>query len=117
MKKLLLVLLVCSLTPVAFSQWQVRPSKMLGRYWVAICASSPYPNRMSVTLYRENEQKCKFDVRFRSEADLQREVPSEASRRYIPDQGGRFYATRAGWVDGKYVMQLGYSFTAHGSDW
>src|SRR2546423_13277996 len=114
MKKLLLVLLVCSLTPVAFSQLQVRPSKTFGRYWVAICASSPYPNRMSVTLYRENEQKCKFDVRFRSEADLRREVTREASRRYIPGQTGGFYATRAGWVDGKYVMMLGYSFRAHG---
>src|ERR1051326_2059892 len=110
MKKLLLVLLVCSVMPVAFSQQQAHPSKMLGRYWVAICTPSPYPNRMSVTLYRENEQKCKFDVRFRSEADLQREVTREASRRYIPGGKKGFYATRAGWVDGKYVMMLGYSF-------
>jgi hypothetical protein len=77
---------------------------------------------MSVTLYCDNKEKSRFDVRFTSETKLQQDVAAECRRRYIPVQNvpvqnGNFFVTRAGWINGQYVMALGYFFRAGGLDW
>ena len=87
----------------------------------AVTIGSPYiviahpvaNGRMEITIYCDNKAVKKRNIDLTSESGLQRIAAGIITHEFLPrvEQNitGRAFVTRAGWVNGDYVMAVGYA--------